>query len=163
MRITGMDYAGNYQEDFASRAWRHMMAKHPQLRSVHTSHGVPNPTVTIYSPLLVDWAGSKISKSLYVKQGAYQYLKAQGADYLLSVSRMKELGRDPLIILDEVSKWVDDPKCLFTRSYSVEYIHSLYTKVLGAQDLCVEGTKERVEEDIHHAPQLAETSSSLSE
>jgi len=90
-----------------------------------------DPPVTVFSPLLTDWAGSKLSKSLYVKQGAYQYLKDQGVDYLLSFARMKDLNRNPAIIFREVSRWIDEPKHLFTRSYSIEYIHRLYTDTEG--------------------------------
>ncbi|KAF8331584.1 hypothetical protein F5887DRAFT_894912 [Amanita rubescens] len=115
MRVTGSDYAGTYQEDMFFRPWRHMM----------------DPPVTVFSPLLTDWAGSKLSKSLYVKQGAYQYLQDQGVDYLLSFARMKVLDRDPAIIFREVSKWIDEPMHLFTRSYSIEYIHRLYTDTEG--------------------------------
>ena len=134
IRVTGSDYAGTYQEDMFFRPWRHMVFNYPQLRPVvHVPGGATtiDPPVTVFSPLLTDWAGSKLSKSLYVKQGAYQYLQDQGVDYLLSFARMKVLGRDPAIIFREVSRWIDDPKHLFTRSYSIEYIHRLYTDTEG--------------------------------
>ena len=38
----------------------------------------------VYVPLIIDWSGAKLSKSLYVQSGAYQYLKDQGMDYLVS-------------------------------------------------------------------------------
>ncbi|KIJ35429.1 hypothetical protein M422DRAFT_34666 [Sphaerobolus stellatus SS14] len=134
VRVTGSDYAGTYQEDLFARPWRHIISKHPELRPVHTAHGTPDPPVTIFSPLLTDWAGSKLSKSLYVIAGAYQYMKDQGVDYLLSVARMRELGRDPAVIFHEVARWLEDPKHLFTRSYSVEYIHSLFTQAESGAD-----------------------------
>ncbi|KIJ38613.1 hypothetical protein M422DRAFT_33206 [Sphaerobolus stellatus SS14] len=134
VRVTGSDYAGAYQEDLFARPWRHIISKHPELRPVHTAHGTPDPPVTIFSPLLTDWAGSKLSKSLYVTAGAYQYMKDQGVDYLLSVARMRELGRDPSVIFHEVTRWLEDPKHLFTRSYSVEYIHSLFTQAESGAD-----------------------------
>jgi hypothetical protein len=130
MRVTGSDYAGTYQEDMFFRPWRHIVFNYPQLRPVVHAHGgatTIDPPVTVFSPLLIDWAGSKLSKSLYVKEGAYKYLEDQGIDYLLSFARMKDLNRDPGIIFREVSRWIDDPKHLFTRSYSIEYIHKLYT------------------------------------
>ncbi|KIJ46976.1 hypothetical protein M422DRAFT_59561 [Sphaerobolus stellatus SS14] len=94
VRVTGSDYAGTYQEDLFARPWRYIISKHPELRP----------------------AGSKLSKSLYFIAGAYQYMKDQGVDYLLSVARMRELGRDPAVIFHEITRWLEEPKHLFTRS-----------------------------------------------
>ena len=46
-----------------------------------------------YAPLTLDWSGSKLSKSLYVSNGAYEYLKEAGMGYLLSFEEMKKMGR----------------------------------------------------------------------
>jgi hypothetical protein len=70
-------------------------------------------------------AGSKISKSLYVKKGAYQYLKDNGMEYLLSYEEMKKRGKDPLVLFRLVETWVEDPKKLF-RCFSAEYLHQKF-------------------------------------
>ncbi|CAG8801736.1 28114_t:CDS:2 [Gigaspora margarita] len=44
----------------------------------------------LYSPLVTDWSGAKLSKSLYVKENAYGYLKEQELDYLIDYSNFKK-------------------------------------------------------------------------
>jgi len=108
IRLTGSDYAGYYQEQLL---WRHLST----------------PVVIFYSPLIIDWSGAKLSKSLYVEEGAYQYLKDSGVDYLLSYTKFLEQGRDLRVIFNEVADWVDHPYKLF-RPYSVSYIHSVFER-----------------------------------
>ena len=48
----------------------------------------------LYSPLVTDWSGSKLSKSLYVKEKAYGYLKEQALDYLIDYSNFKKIFGD---------------------------------------------------------------------
>ncbi|KAI8854805.1 hypothetical protein BC829DRAFT_468334 [Chytridium lagenaria] len=111
VRVTGRIMRGYFRNSFISR---HL-------------HEDAFP-VTVYSPQIVDWAGSKVSKSLYVKEGAYNYLREQSVDYLLSYRRMKEMGKDVGVVFDEVGRWVDDPKRLF-RQYSLEYMRNLFETV----------------------------------
>jgi hypothetical protein len=94
---------------------------------------VNRPPIHIYAPLTIDWAGSKLSKSLYVVEGAYAYLRDQSLDYLLSLKRMKEAGKDLRVVWDEVGSWITEPKKLF-RSYSLEYWHMVFTKAEAAED-----------------------------
>ncbi|KIM73884.1 hypothetical protein PILCRDRAFT_92843 [Piloderma croceum F 1598] len=56
MRVTGSDYAGTYSEQLL---WRQifLLSSAPNLR------GIPLPVIS-YAPLVLDWAGSKLSKSL---------------------------------------------------------------------------------------------------
>ena len=84
-------------------------------------------TRIVYSPLIVDWSGAKLSKSLYVKEGAYGYLEAQGMDYLVSYEVFRRAGMDLGVVLDEVEGWVKHPYRLF-RSYSIAYFHALFGK-----------------------------------
>ncbi|KAF7436269.1 hypothetical protein PC9H_003098 [Pleurotus ostreatus] len=119
LRVTGGDYAGIYQEQLFYRQINCLMkAVFPQCSQL------PLPVIC-YAPLLTDWSGAKLSKSLYVKEGAYAYLEEQNKDYLLSYSRMKEMGKDPRVIFREVESWVEDPRRLF-RNYSVEYFTRLF-------------------------------------
>lgn len=103
---TGADYAGFYQEQLCYRL-------------VEQKLGFP---MIFYAPLILDWSGSKLSKSLYVKQGAYKYLCKAGLGYMLDVKQLlgAESGLEALFA--EVKGWVAVPYKLF-RSYSVEYLH----------------------------------------
>ncbi|KAF0314911.1 hypothetical protein GQ607_017855 [Colletotrichum asianum] len=51
----GSDYAGFWQEQLM---WRFLS----------------KPTIIVYTPLISDWSGSKVSKSLYLQNTAYDYL-----------------------------------------------------------------------------------------
>jgi hypothetical protein len=113
VRVTGSDYSGMYQEQT-------LFASINRLSQATSLPVIPTPII-IYSPLIVDWAGSKLSKSLYVSKGAYQYLRDQGYDYLLSYKRMKEMGKDVVVLVRAVEEWMEDTNKMF-RSYSIEYL-----------------------------------------
>ncbi|KAI1199864.1 hypothetical protein F5X97DRAFT_294943 [Nemania serpens] len=121
IRVTGADYAGMYQETFLYRplaAWSAITG----LARGRTPH-------ILYAPLIVDWSGAKLSKSLYVRDGAYEFMKRQGMDGLCSYARLREqFGGDGSKglrgIWDEVQRWMADPKKLF-RSFSVAYLHGV--------------------------------------
>jgi hypothetical protein len=106
IQICGSDYAGFWQEQIL---WCH----------------ISKPIVIVYTPLIVDWSGSKISKSLYMKQDAYAYLRAAGQEYLCSYAVMKRDGKDIEVLCKEVDRWVREPYRLF-RSYSLQYLHLLF-------------------------------------
>ncbi|KAH8832508.1 hypothetical protein DL96DRAFT_1694634 [Flagelloscypha sp. PMI_526] len=106
IHVTGSDYAGYYQEQLL---WRHLK----------------EPCMIFYTPLIVDWSGAKLSKSLYVKTDAYQLMKDKHMDYLISYKVFREQGKDLAVIFDEVEEWVKHPYKLF-RSYSVAYIDALF-------------------------------------
>ena len=108
VRVTGGDYSGYYQEQML---WRNI----PRSDS----------PIIIYAPLILDWSGVKISKSLYVREGGYDYLTLQGLEYCLSFKKFQAEGKDLYVLFKEVNSWVDDPSKLF-RSYSLEYIHALF-------------------------------------
>jgi len=120
IRVTGSDYTGFYSEQMFWRAW--LMLGLAEL----------SPPVVLYAPLIIDWAGSKISKSLYVKTGAYEYLHERGMDYLLSFEEMKKRGKDPLVLFRLVESWVKEPKKLF-RCFSAEYLHMVFCEEEGRQ------------------------------
>ena len=119
MRVTGSDYAGTYSEQLL---WRQLL-----LFSSTPGLGPIPPPVIVYAPLVQDWAGSKLSKSLYVKEGAYEYLYATGMHYMLSFDKMKKSGRDIRVLFAEVARWLEEPKKLF-RPYSIDYIHRVFQK-----------------------------------
>lgn len=106
IEICGSDYAGFWQEQLL---WRFLT----------------KPILIVYTPLISDWSGSKVSKSLYLQRGAYDYLKEAGQEYLLSYRVLKEEKRDISILWQEIERWVDEPYRLF-RGYSLHYLHVLF-------------------------------------
>ncbi|KAK3303863.1 uncharacterized protein B0T15DRAFT_487166 [Chaetomium strumarium] len=126
VRVTGADYAGMYQETFLYRplaAW-----------SAATDHARGRTPHILYAPLVVDWSGAKLSKSLYVRDGGYAAMRLFRSDGLCSYVRLKEqVGKEGLRRLwDEVVRWVADPRKLF-RCWSVEYLQriAIQGEVLG--------------------------------
>ena len=114
---TGADYAGFYQEQLLYRL-------------VEQKPGLP---MILYAPLIVDWSGSKLSKSLYVKEGAYNYLRAAKLEYMLEVNVLFNAEHGLEALFAEVRRWVAEPYRLF-RNYSVEYLHR--ELVTGGMRLC---------------------------
>lgn len=121
VRITGADYAGTYQEMFLYRplaAW-----------SAATGLAVGRTPHILYAPLIVDWSGAKLSKSLYVREGGYGAMKLLGTDGLCSYAQLKTRfngnGAEGLRrIWDMVRGWVVDPRKLF-RTFSVDYLQKV--------------------------------------
>ena len=67
VRITGSDYAGTYQEMFLYRPLANWSSATGLARR-RTPH-------ILYAPLIVDWSGAKLSKSLYVREGGYEMME----------------------------------------------------------------------------------------
>src|SRR3569833_723297 len=106
IEICGSDYAGFWQEQLL---WRFLS----------------KPAVIVYTPLISDWSGSKISKSLYLQGNAYDYLVKARQDYLLSLEVLRREGKDLTVLWKEIELWVDEPYRLF-RAYSLHYLHLLF-------------------------------------
>ena len=106
MRITGSDYAGFYQEELLYRPASIMNFPINKLPSI------------LYTPLVLDWSGAKLSKSLYVKEGAYSDLPS----YLINYDYMKNnFGIDGLDIINNITNnWIENPYLLF-RNYSIYF------------------------------------------
>ncbi|KAL5048224.1 hypothetical protein BDW71DRAFT_213639 [Aspergillus fruticulosus] len=102
---TGSDYAGFYQEQLL---WRLL------------ERTVDGPVI-FYTPLVLDWSGGKLSKSLYVETGAYKYLVDAGKGYLLDGDVFMGCEGGLEALFEEVREWVAKPYKLF-RNYSVEYM-----------------------------------------
>ena len=82
IRVTGGDYAGTFQEMFLYRplaAWS---------RETGLAAGRTTPHI-LYAPVIVDWSGAKLSKNLYVREGAYDVMKPLGTDGLCSFERLR--------------------------------------------------------------------------
>ncbi|KLJ06205.1 hypothetical protein EMPG_10367 [Blastomyces silverae] len=102
---TGSDYAGFYQEQFT---WR--LLECPR-----------NAPIIFYSPLVLDWSGGKLSKSLYVKKGAYEYICDAGRRYMLDADTFMNTEGALNALWEEIQDWMEEPKKLF-RNYSIDYI-----------------------------------------
>lgn len=108
---TGSDYAGFYQDQFL---WR----------VLENARSAP---MIVYAPLVVDWSGVKLSKTMYVQDGAYGYLRAAGLEYALDGDRFANNGNGAMALYEEVLSWFESPYKLF-RNYSVEYMHKQLLK-----------------------------------
>ncbi|KAH7309710.1 hypothetical protein B0I35DRAFT_359221, partial [Stachybotrys elegans] len=115
IEICGSDYAGFWQEQFL---WRFLS----------------KPAIIVYTPLISDWSGSKVSKSLYLQKNAYDYLIKAKQEYLLNFDVLEREGKDLTVLWKEIELWVDEPYRLF-RGYSLHYLHLLFGRqkiLLGA-------------------------------
>ncbi|KAI1434902.1 hypothetical protein GGR50DRAFT_659985 [Xylaria sp. CBS 124048] len=124
IRVTGSDYAGMYQETFLYRplaAW-----------SAATGQACGRTPHILYAPLIVDWSGAKLSKSLYVREDAYTIMEQLGMDGFCSYAQLRDRfdrdgGRGLRKIWDEVDSWVADPRKLF-RTFSLAYMQGVVFK-----------------------------------
>lgn len=113
LRVTGSDYAGFYQEEM-----RYKIASYL---------GCPAHTMSMifYAPLVLDWSGAKMSKSLYVKKGAYSDIPKKFINYSFLKEEMGYKGLE--ILLKIVLEWIDNPYMLF-RHYSIYYFIQEFDK-----------------------------------
>ncbi|KAI8978239.1 hypothetical protein BD414DRAFT_530620 [Trametes punicea] len=120
MRVTGADYAGFYQERLLFRQlFLLQRSAEPPMRDVIDF------LLVFYAPLITDWSGVKLSKSLYVEHGAYKYLDERGMAYLLQYKTMVKEGKKREVLFSAVDDWVRNPAKLFC-SYSIDYLHRLF-------------------------------------
>jgi hypothetical protein len=104
---TGSDYAGFYQEQLLWRLLDH----------------TPKAPIVFYTPLILDWSGAKLSKSMYVERGAYNYLRDAGLEYMLEADSFLNAKSGPEALYGEIQTWVTNPYKLF-RNYSIEFLHA---------------------------------------
>lgn len=116
--IDGSDYAGFYQEQIWYRIPLMLGAEIKYLPFV------------VYSPLITDWSGAKLSKSLHIKSNSYNYLVDQGLDYVINYGKFKEkFGTNGLrFIYKETNLWLNEPYRLF-RNYSIYYFDHLFKEL----------------------------------
>lgn len=108
---TGSDYAGFYQEQLL---WR--LLDEPSAAPL-----------ILYAPLVLDWSGAKLSKSLYVAHGAYEYLREAGLAYMLEPGGLLAAERGMEALYEEVASWIAESYRFF-RHYSLEYLHKQLTE-----------------------------------
>lgn len=83
------------------------------------------PAIIVYTLLMNDRSGSKVSKSLYLQKTAYNYLCEAGVECLLNYDVLRREERNLTVLLAEIEKWADEAYQLF-RSYSLHYLHVLF-------------------------------------
>jgi hypothetical protein len=113
LRITGSDYAGFYQEEL-----RYKLAS-------YLGCEVHNMSMIFYAPLVLDWSGAKLSKSLYVKKGAYGDIPKKFINYSFLKEELGYNGID--ILYSIVLNWINNPYMLF-RHYSIYYFIEEFKK-----------------------------------
>lgn len=113
LRVTGSDYAGFYQEEM-----RYKLAS-------YLGYSVHNLSMIFYAPLVLDWSGAKMSKSLYVKEGAYSDIPKAFINYFYLKEKYGLVGLKYLFEI--VSEWFDKPYMLF-RHYSIYYFIKEFDK-----------------------------------
>jgi hypothetical protein len=125
IRVTGADYAGTYQEALLYRPLAEWSASTVASVRGRTPH-------ILYAPLVVDWSGAKLSKSLYVRAGGYPGMRVLGMEGLLSYRVLRgavgEVGLRR--VWEEVGRWVADPRRVF-RCFSVEYLRRVVVEGMG--------------------------------
>ena len=73
----------------------------------------------------LDWSGAKLSKSLYVKKGAYGDIPKRFINYSFLKEDLGFKGLD--ILYDIVINWINNPYMLF-RHYSIYYFIKEFEK-----------------------------------
>jgi len=77
----------------------------------------------IFTPIIEDWSGAKLSKSAYVKEGTYKYVPEEFISYKKFIETFGKQGLE--ITLNETREWASSPKKLF-RNYSIEYLRNVF-------------------------------------
>lgn len=111
MRITGNEYAGFYQEELLYKA------------AASLNYPLDSFPMILYCPMVTDWSGAKLSKSLYVEKNAYADLPP----YLQNFSvQKKTYGYDVIKVISKITdEWIDNPHMLF-RDYSIFYFEKRF-------------------------------------
>lgn len=81
-------------------------------------YSISDLPIRFFAPLIEDWAGSKFSKSAYVKRGIYKDIHPSLCDYEAFKNSLGENGLD--LIWGETLGWISDSKKFF-RNYTIDY------------------------------------------
>lgn len=86
--------------------------------------------VSVFTPLVIDHTGGKLSKSLYVANGTY----AELPELFLNLNVLLDAHGEQVLdrLWAEVSRWVAEPRRLH-RSYTVDYFAALLADHLNVQ------------------------------
>lgn len=108
--LNGADWAGEWMQ--------HLYLGGLDALGVPVLRSPPN----LFVPLILDESGAKLSKTLYLRAGAYDHLPYQWRSYAAFSDRYGERGHARL--WEEVRGWVSEPRRFF-RNYSLAYLESL--------------------------------------
>lgn len=78
--------------------------------------------IRFFAPVILDWSGSKFSKSLYLKKDAYKDINNAFINYNNFINFYGIYGINKL--WNEVEGWINEPKKFF-RNYSVDYFQDV--------------------------------------
>ena len=81
--------------------------------------------MNLFSPLILDESGAKLSKTIYLQENAYSHLDPVWVSAEAFIQGFGEMGVRRLFT--EVTSWVEDPRKFF-RDYSISYIQSLFNE-----------------------------------
>lgn len=108
--VNGADWSGEWMQ--------HVYLSGLDLLGVSVRNTPPN----LFSPLILDESGAKLSKTIYLREGAYDHLAPAWRSYSAFVEHYGERGLDAL--WGEVQTWARDPARFF-RNYSLSYLESV--------------------------------------
>ncbi|CAG8568360.1 9025_t:CDS:1 [Scutellospora calospora] len=136
LRVTGCDFSGFYQEQLLYRG------------IAMFNIDIINSPLIVYGPLVIDWSGAKLSKSILV-EGGYKYMTKQGLDYFINYQKFKTKfnSKGLEILFDETNLWLEESHRLF-RNYPIFYFEELFkAKINKAMDLEEFNSKKDIEQD----------------
>jgi hypothetical protein len=111
--VDGSDWSGTWATRIHCEAVQHLEKRIP---------------IRLFSPLILDRSGGKLSKSTSLCGKKYSYVDKAYDNYLSFKEKFGEKGID--ILYNEVTNWVVEPKKFF-RSYSIDYIVMIMTEKMG--------------------------------
>ena len=86
----------------------------------YTGRQIP---MNLFSPLILDESGAKLSKTIYLQENAYSNLEPVWVSASAFIQGFGEMGVHRLFT--EVTSWVEEPRKFF-RNYSVSYLQNLF-------------------------------------
>ena len=118
--VDGADWSGSWHASILA----------PALAEI----GVPSRDwpVSVFTPLITDHTGGKLSKTLYVARGTYADLPEAFLNLDVLLARHGDLVLD--VIWAEVTRWAAEPRRLH-RSYTTAYLTSLLCQAATAGQL----------------------------
>ena len=88
----------------------------------------------IFTPQILDDSGAKLSKTIYLTQGAYADVPAAWTSMQAFQDRFGTTGLD--MLWDEISRWVRSPEKFF-RNYTVRYLEYAFGQMSTSQPAAI--------------------------
>jgi hypothetical protein len=84
--------------------------------------GIDTP-FNLFTPLILDETGAKLSKTIYLEKGAYSEIDKSWLSVPAFILRFGDRGLN--VLWDEIESWINSPERFF-RDYSLSYIKHLF-------------------------------------